>query len=100
MSKGMIEKNIWTAIQMSKYADGDNYLQKMLFCRVRDSLIGNKHIVTKISNIKTKLGKGYGDITIAAKVDVFLADSGQKGTKAYKYTQSNSRVKAIIEAIT
>ena len=95
----VIEKNIWTAIQMSKYADGNDYLQKMLFGRVKDSLIGNKHIVTKISNIKTKLGKSSSDITITAKVDVVLPDSEQKGTKTFKYTQSNSKVKAIIESV-
>ena len=95
----VIEKNIWRAIQLSKYADGDDYLQKMLFGRVIDSLRGNKHIVTKISNIKTKLGKGYGDITITAKVDVVLPDSAQTGTKNFKYTQSNSKVKGIIESI-
>ena len=95
----VIEKNIWTAIQMSKYADGNDYLQKMLFGRVKDSLIGNKHIVTKISNIKTKLGKSSSDITITAKVDVVLPDSEQKGTKTFKYTQSNSKFKAIIESV-
>ena len=95
----VIEKNIWRAIQLSKYADGNDYLQKMLFGRVMDSLRGNKHIVTKISNIKTKLGKGSGDITITAKVDVVLPDSAQKGTKNFKYTQSNSKVKGIIESL-
>lgn len=95
----VIEKNIWRAIQLSKYADGNDYLQKMLFGRVIDSLRGNKHIVTKISNIKTKLGKGSGDITITAKVDVVLPDSAQKGTKNFKYTQSNSKVKGIIESV-
>lgn len=95
----VIEKNIWRAIQLSKYADGNDYLQKMLFGRVMDSLRGNKHIVTKISNIKTKLGKGSGDITITAKVDVVLPDSAQKGTKNFKYTQSNSKVKGIIESV-
>ena len=95
----VLEKNVWRAIQMSKYADGNDYLQKKLFRRVVDSIKGNKHIVSKISNIKTKLGKGLGDITITAKVDIELPDSEQKGKKNYKFTQRNLKYKAVIESV-
>jgi hypothetical protein len=95
-----IEKNIWTAVQISKYGDGNDYLQKMLFQRVVDSLRGSKHIVTKISNIKIKLGSSLGDITITADVDIVLPDSDKKGKKKYKFTQKNSKFKALIESAT